>query len=225
MILTVLCKEIGIQSLVARGLKKLSSKNAGACQLFTYARFSIDYHENKNIHGMRSADRILSYRNIREDLLKQAVASILCECMEKAELEEDFAFAFLKEAMDDLSTTNQPYALLALFFACMNRMLGIEPYVDGCVRCNREKGIAAISYLQGGFICQLCYQPERDRLYGKEDLLCFRILAHAQLEQFALVESYTTWTYEHFKMVYQFFEEYSGIRLRSVRFLESLQNI
>lgn len=224
-ILTVLCKELGVQSLVARGIRKLSSKNAGACQLFTYARFYIDYHEQKRMHGLRTADVIDSYRIIREDLIKQAVASLLCECMEKAELEQEEAFDFLKEAMDDLKESDQPYALLALFFACMNHKLGIEPYVDGCVSCGRTHGIAGISLAQGGFVCQSCLTRGKDQGYGKEDLKCFRILCHANLSQFPQVVQYQNWTYEHFMMVYRFFEEYSGIRLKSIRFLTCLQSL
>lgn len=224
-ILHVLCKEAGLQAFVARGMRKLSSKNAGACQLFTHATFYVDYHENKTMHAMRTADIKEGYRKIREDLTKQAIASMICECIEKAKLPEDLAFPLLKESLDHLQISEQPYALLALFFSCMNQLLGIAPYVDGCVHCQTQKDILGISLCHGGFVCQHCFDSHTDVHYGKEELKCFRLLSKASMDQFPIVASYRAWTYEHFLMVYRFFEEYSGIRIKSIRFLSCLQEL
>lgn len=223
-ILSVLCKEEGVQSFVARGLRKLSSKNAAATQVLTHANFYVDYHERKTMHGMRTADIIESYRTIREDLEKQAIASVLCECIQKAELEED-AFSFLLTALNFLKNTKQPYALLALCFACINRWCGIEPYVDGCVHCHSTKGISGISLAHGGFVCTKCVHDPTTHIQTKEELSCFRLLCHAELEQFPILEEYSDWSYEHFLMIYRFFQEYSGISIKSVRFLSCLQDL
>lgn len=223
-ILSVLCKEEGLQSFVARGLRKLSSKNVAATQILTHAKFYVDFQEQKTMHSMRTADIIESYRSIREDLEKQAIASILCECIQKAELEED-AFGFLKTSLEYLQHTNQPYALLALYFACINRWCGIEPYVEGCVHCQSTKGIVGISLTQGGFVCHKCPHDPTTQLHTKAELSCFRLLCRAELEHFPILESYTDWTYEHFLMVYRFFQEYSGISIRSARFLSCIQEL
>lgn len=222
-ILRLLCKQEGYQSLIARGIRRITSKNAGAIQPFSHVKCFIDYHEGKTIHTMRTADVIESYRSIREDLEKQSIAAIICECMEKAEMTE--GFAFLKQALDDLARTRQPYGLLALFFSCMNRYIGIEPYVDGCVKCGSERRICAISWKQGGFICRDCYREGDDMHYDKETLKCFRLLCKAQPDQFSIVESYQDWSYEHFMLVYRFFAEYGGIRLNSLRFMQCLQGM
>lgn len=223
MILRLLCEEEGYQSLIARGVRKITSKNAAAIQPFSHVKCFIDYHEGKDIHTMRTADLIESYRMIREDLEKQSIAVVMCECMERAEMEE--GFAFLKEALDDLAHTKQPYALLALFFSCMNRYIGIEPYVDGCVKCGRKQRIYAISWKQGGFICQDCFHEGEAVHYDKETLKCFRLLCKAVLDQFSIVEGYQNWNYEHFMLVYRFFEDYGGIHLKSLRFFTCLQEM
>lgn len=225
-ILNVFCEEEGMQSLVARGLRKLISKNAGSTQLFTHAKFHVDYHEQKSIHSMRNADIVGSYRNLREDLLKQAIGSILCECMEKTQWEDsEEAFHLLKQSFDHLQATSQPYALGALFLSIMNRYQGVEPYVEGCVACGHSSNITAISVKQGGFLCANCEKDAMTYGYGKADLKCFRLLCKAELEHFSIIESSSDWTYEHFLMVYRFFEEYSGIHLKSFRFLKCLQEL
>jgi len=220
-ILHVLCKEEGMQSIVARGIRKLSSKNAGVCQPYTHAKFYVNYHEGKGMHGLRTADSVKRYRNIHTDLKKQSMAAVICECLKKADI--DNGFAFLKEALDDLEQTTQPYALLALCFSCMNRMLGIEPFVDGCVHCGSTKGICSISVPQGGFLCQTCVKEPSDVVYDKTMLKSFRLLCKAQLQQFPILETYQDWNLEHFMSVYRFFDEYSGISIKSLKFLLCLE--
>lgn len=225
-ILKVLCIEEGVQSFVARGLKKLSSKNVASTQIFTHARFYVDFHEQKTMHSLRTADIIDSHRLLRENLLSQACASIMCECMEKIEWDDaEELFHILKVCLGHLQTSKQPYAIVALFMSLMNRMQGIEPYVDGCVICQREKGIAGISLSQGGFLCTHHMQEQDAVAYTLPDLKCFRLLCKAELAHVSILEQYQDWTYEHFMMVFRFFEEYSGIPMKSIRFLKCLQEL
>lgn len=223
-ILKVLCKDIGIQSFVARGLRKANSKNLGATQMFTHAKFFVDFHEGKTIHTMKTAEIIQSYRQLREDLLKQTITAVFCECIEKLDLDEmDIdAFSFLQNSMIQLSNTTQPYGLLALFFANMNRFCGVEPYVEGCVHCQSTKKIRAVSLLHGGFVCVNCADPTKDMVMSKQDLLCFRLLCLAQMEHFEYLESFQDWTFAHVNMIHRFFEEYSGIYCKSMRFLSHI---
>lgn len=225
-ILQIICKEAGKQSLVARGLRKLQSKNAASTQLFTHARFYVNYREQATMHSMQTADIIDSYRSIREDLLKQAIASVFCECMEKIAIDDpEYIFSILKQNLDILAQSKQPYAIAGLFLSLMNRMNGIEPYVDGCVICNRQDGIMATSLLDGGFICQHCYQPAQHKQMNKQDLMYFRMLCKAELEQYEILAKFDQWTYEHMKMEYDYFAEYSGIHLKSIRFLSCIQDM
>lgn len=226
-ILQVLTKDYGLQSLVARGLKKMNSKNAGVCQLFTQAYFYFNYHETSSIHTIRTADLIKSNRRLREDLLKQSIASIFCECIERTALDHEMVnwYAMLQGALDVLEKTEQPYAIAALFLSLINRSQGIEPFVDGCVLCGRSDHICSVSVQDGGFVCSRCFDETKHHLMTLEQLKCFRLVCHAKLEHTSILEKSSAWNYEHFELVYRFFEEYSGIRLKSVRFLNSLQNL
>lgn len=225
-ILTVLCEEDGVQSFVARGIRKLSSKNAGSTQVFTHASFYVDFHERKTMHGMRTADIIHSHRLLREDLQKQAIAAIFCECMERIELYDyKEAFHMLADSLSLLENTPQPYALAGLFLAIMNQTNGIEPFVDGCVHCMSLHNIVTISLQDGGFVCKDCFRKEHMVCYPKHELTCFRLLCKATLPQYKILESYGKWTYHDFIKIYNFFEEYSGIHLKSIRFLKMIQEM
>lgn len=219
----LLCKTHGYQSIVARGVRSITSKNAAVLQPYAQVRCHVDFHERKTLHHLRSADNLDSYRSIRADLEKSTIAGVLCECMEKAELED--GYSLLVEALEHLANTQQPYALLALFYSCINRSLGIEPYVDGCVICAREQGICAISYAHGGFVCRHCYDGHLHQRYDAADLKRFRLLCKAQMCHYDVIVQDQNWTYEHFMLVYRFFAEYSGIRLQSMKFLSHLQEM
>ena len=176
------------------------------------------------MHTMRTADILNSYHRIRADLEKQAVGSVMLECIEKSDWDEE-TFAFLNQALLYLDQSEEHYALLALFFSSMNRKLGIEPYADGCVRCQRSDEICAISLYHGGFVCRNCYNAQRDTRYDKTDLKSFRLLCHAPFSQYHRLAKLQPWSYEHVLMMYRFFAEYSGIRIQSMRFFNHLQKL
>lgn len=222
-ILKVLGNDDQLYSLIARGIRKIASKNAGKVQPFQYVRFFIDYQEQRSMHALRTADLIKSFRSLKEDLLKQAIASVLCECMEKSEPQND-SFQYFLSVLTQLEQSSQPYLILSLFFAQMNREIGIEPFVDGCAGCGRSDLLCGISLQQGGFVCQGCYH-KHDQLYDKNDLQSFRILCKANLTHVSLLETTQSWSYEHFSIIYRFFAEYSGISIRSVRFLSHLASL
>lgn len=223
-LITICTQTEGIQSLVARGIRRISSKNSSAVQIFTHARFLVDFHEQRTLHTLRTADVMHSYHHIRGNLEKQTVGAVMLECIEKADWNED-TFAFLIEALNDLEQSDQLHLLLALFFSCMNRRLGIEPFADGCVCCQRSDEICAISLYHGGFVCRYCYDSKRDTHYDKADLKSFRLLCHAPFSQFVRLAEIQQWRYEHVLMTYRFFAEYSGIRIQSMRFLDHLQEL
>ena len=223
-LLHVLTSEDQMMSIIARGVQKVKSKNAPACQLFTYTRMQLNYREQATMQSLRSAEILESYRKIREDLLKQSIASYFCECIDKSGFELD-AFDLLKTSLEILKVTTHPFRILCLFQSLINRMHGIEPYVDGCVRCGTAQGIYGISRNDGGFVCKLCYKRVSDHAKSIEELKRFRLISKAELKHDAILASHAEFTYEDFEELYGFFAEYSGVSLRSIRFLRCLMDM
>lgn len=216
----VLCEDGTLRTVSARGIRKIASKNAPAIQLFTLARLQLNIQPNATIYSLRRAEIIHSYRLLREDLMKQSIAAYFCECMHRSDLEVD-GYILLKQSLDILQDSKYPMQILCLFQAIMNRMHGIEPYVDGCVRCQSVHQIQAISRRDGGFVCHHCLHAQ-DHVLSREDLKVFRLLCKADLQHYPLLEKLPPFTSDHFEELYGFFEDYGGISLRSVRFLRTL---
>lgn len=218
-LLKLLCVDGRLMTVSARGIRKLKSKNAAACQLFTHVRMQVDAQPQKTIGSLRSAEIVNSYRHLREELLKQSIAQYFCECIYKSQFEEN-VFALLKQSLDILTDTSHPLRILCLFQAIMNRMHGIEPFVDGCVRCKASSTIQGISFESGGFVCVHCVKQSERRT--RNDLRIFRLLCKASLEHYELLARYPQFSVQNFEDLYQFFEEYGGIAIKSIHFLRQL---
>ncbi|MEG2507064.1 MAG: DNA repair protein RecO [Longicatena sp.] len=220
-LLQVLDREGNIISMVARGIQKVKSKNASACQLFTFARFQLNVHAHSTLQSLRSAEILDSYRSIREDLMKQSIASFFCECIYKSAFDQN-VFVLLKTCLERLQTSDHPILVLCLFQSLMNQYHGIEPMVDSCVRCGNSKHIVGISLNSGGFICEECFNRNEDVKKSVAQLKRFRLLCKAKNEHYDILTTCGCFTFSDFEALYQFFEEYAGIALRSIRFLRHL---
>ena len=134
---------------------------------------------------------------------------------------EENVYNLLKRSLDILQDATHPLQILCLFQAVMNRMHGIEPFVDGCVRCQSTQHIQAVSRNDGGFVCKRCLRSG-DHVISRRDLKTFRLLCKAELEHYELIERLDPFSSENFEELYGFFEDYGGIALKSVRFLRTL---
>ncbi len=209
---------------VARGIQKINSKNASACQLFTHSRFQLLQKTSTGLHTLKSAEVVQGYRHIREDLLKQTIAIYMCECVDQSEFTNDM-YDLLEQSFAILEKTTQPECILSLFQSIINRMHGIEPFVDGCVKCGKQNHICAISVLDGGFICQSCFHSMKDMTYSKTRLKYFRLLCKASIDNYNILETLNGFTYDDFFELYSFFQEYAGVSIKSFRFLKSIIEI
>lgn len=225
-ILQVLTKDIGIQSFVARGIRKLQSKNAAVCERFTQSLFHVDYKETQTIHAMRTADLLQGYRRIREDLIKQCLASVICDMILTFYKEESFAlYDTLSFVFNHLNKSDKPYAIASFCLVKLLDLQGMKPDVQHCVACGRLDDICSFEANDGGFICSHCFRPQEHRIESKIDLKCFRLLVLCDEEHYEILEQYTDWKFHHFNALYQFFEKYSGVQLKSMKFLRKIENM
>ena len=211
-------------SISAKGIQKVKSKNAPACQLFSHSRMLLNYQETRDMQSLRTAELLDSFRLIREDLMKQSIASYFCEVMLKSRFDDKEAYVMLYTALQILQDAEDGMTILCLFQALINRMHGVEMVCDHCVRCGTQHAIYAISLRDGGFICRQCAKSF-DKAYHREDLKRFRLLANAQLEHYSIMEDLGGLRYHHFELLYNFFEEYTGLSMKSARFLSILNHM
>ena len=175
-LVTVYFKDYGKMTLIARGVKKLKSKNASACQSLTLSEFT--FIPRNGLSTLIKASSVDFYRYLKEDIELEAYASYFMEFVLRNEEENQpdlDVFNHLKEALDALNHGYPPQLVYLLYNAYILKRCGVALQVDGCVRCLKQNRIAGLSLEDGGFVCLDCLSL-RDKQLDKETLKAFRYI-------------------------------------------------
>lgn len=219
-IVTVLSKEYGKLALVASGVRKTNSKNAGKLFPYTIGTFMIDYKEDKTMFRLQNVSTNKLYRHIHEDISLSTSASLLAEVTDKMVLngrESEFyleMYDSLEEAFNLLEEGKDPLTVVSLFLVNAMELFGITPDVDECVHCSKES-VSAISIDDGGFICAQCASQLNIQLTSPTDLKRFRLLVKGGLSHIDTILSITTATNEDVRILVEMIQRHSGIKIQS----------
>jgi len=221
-ILTVYLENIGKVGLYARGIKKMSSKNAYACQLFDKSEFMFDNGTPSGLKLLKSAALIESYPNIKKDFERLALASIALEIINQ--IEENDMYDTLVKVLELIEKDDEPYTALDIFIVEVLRKIGIEPVVDGCAICGGLDKIETISIDDGGFICSNCNEMHLKSM-DVEMLKNFRIVNKANYQVYDKIKGLKINNFALTKLLLDFFMSHSGVSLRSIKALENINEL
>ncbi len=229
-ILTVLTKEYGKISLVAGGVRKLTSKNAGSVMPYMKSLFTFDYKEGKTMFRLKTARTIHMYRKLHEDLNASSAAAMICEAIDTTMIDDinmfeiDTYFDLVEHSFNLLQEGKNSSLVLSLFFAELFRSMGIMPEVDQCVLCGKENA-AAISIKDGGFICEDCATHLSYSFDSIALLKSFRLINKASLSQFEILEQMQLVCDQVLDKMVSFLDHHSGIHLRSYTFYQRFHTV
>lgn len=219
-ILTVLTKEYGKLSIVANGVRKPTSKNAGRVLPYTKSEFLIDYKQGKTIFTLKNVSLIQTYKNIHFDLNLSTCASMMSEITDAFVMQgnESEYYQDVYEAFDQsftlLENKKDPITILCLFCSTVMKCFGIGVDVDECVHCG-SKLIQAISIKDGGFLCKECAQKENVPFQDAVSLKRFRLICKASFKNFEIVEQAGGATFDDLNTLMQIMYTHTGISIRS----------
>ena len=214
-ILSVYTRDYGIVSLYARGIKKSTSRNSFACQLFDYSEFLIDMNQMKSMQLLKSATLKKEFLGIRSDYDRLALASVVIELA--GYLEEDNIFDLLDTTLKLLDSHKEPFTVFDLFVVRYLDLLGLSPEVDGCVLCGDTRNIETVSVLDGGFICRNCNKQLHLKPMDAGFLKNFRIINKASFEVLDKIEGLGLNEYRLAALLMEFLMTHSGLTVRSWR--------
>jgi len=167
----VLTKD-GIMSFLARGVLSIDSKNAASVTQYAYSRFEFNDAKEKSL-SLKNGTLIKGYNEAFKSLDKLAALSFIGELTLKATGEED-ASAIYEYALQSLEAIEAGFDVLTIVLVYYAQVLKVAGYgleVQHCVFCGETKGIVTVSYPDGGFVCQNCFDATsmkaRDARYLK----------------------------------------------------------
>jgi len=127
-VLTVFTKHFGKISVVARGIRKISSKKGGNLELFNQVKISLA--RGKNLDIVTEAEVINSFKDWRKNLKKVAVAYRLCELVDKLtaeRVESEEIYKILVNYLANLSSINNSQLAVNNFELFLLQHLGFWP--------------------------------------------------------------------------------------------------
>lgn len=215
----VILKNSGKYSLIARGVKKYTSKKACSIMPFCLDRFIFDHKEGKDMAVMQNAELVKNYYR-QENLKLLSGLQFLCDIA----LATFDSYDDLQSQYDDLyqafehSLTNRIEGVIAVYIAHAAKRLGIAPMVDGCAVCNESK-VVTVSIRDGGFLC-----AKHGLNLNKIDpvrLKKFR-LAHKVPWEYLDEMDKNGYDQDDLILLADFFLHHADLRLRSYDFFKSL---
>lgn len=218
-------KEYGKISLVAKGIKKMKSKNASGCQTLSLSEFS--FIPRVGLSTLIKASLINYYRHIKEDIVLEAYASYFCEFVYKHAEENDPDEELYNSLLTAINCLEEGYnysLVYLLFNAMILRVTGSSLEVDECVYCGNKNSIKAISYTGGGFVCDNCV-GEYDKICSKEILQAFRHINRFKLSDIDKIKIEEDTINQLIPIMEYYIDEFTGIIFKTRKFIKQFQSL
>ncbi|MEG0259794.1 MAG: DNA repair protein RecO [Lysinibacillus sp.] len=224
-IVTLMTREAGKVAAMARGAKKPSSRLASVTQPFTYGMFMVQHHTGMG--SLQQGEHMNSMRHIREDIMATAYASYIVELVDRLVEEgkpEPYAFDVLLQALQAIEDGYDAEAITLFVEWKMLPYTGVQPILHACASCGAIDGEFAFSFTQGGFLCHRCYHKDRYIIrLTPTQLKLIRMFYTVPIEQIGKLDLKKETKYFIKKIVTTIYEEQTGIRLKTKKFIEQLE--
>ena len=165
----------------------MTSKNAPSVNLFTKSKFQVFHGQDGD--WLRVGEIIESFPNINGDLEKLAILDFISE-LTNTLLESNDAkdiYDFLDKTLQSLNGGFDAWTALSIYFAHVLTAAGYGLNVDKCAICGKPTSIIALSYKDGGFICDKCFDKTRHVKSDVRKLKIMRYIFKVDLDNFTRV--------------------------------------
>ncbi|RSL30897.1 DNA repair protein RecO [Salibacterium salarium] len=224
-ILRLFTREAGKIAVMARGAKKPKSRLAAVSQPFVYATFL--YYKSRGMKTLNQGDAIDSFRIIRNDLIRTAYASYILELLDKLTEEEEknpYLFELMLQLLERMNDDDDPEVLVRIFETKMTAQAGIKPELEQCVHCQSKEGTFSFSVKEAGFLCHRCTAVDDNRLdIHPKTVQLLRTFFHLDIARFGSISLKDETKQELRTILDTYYQEYSGLHLKSKRFIEQME--
>jgi DNA repair protein RecO (recombination protein O) len=224
-IVTLYTREWGKIGVMARGAKKPNSRLSSITLLFTHGTFLIQ--RGTGLGSLEQGETLSSMRAIGEDIFLTAYASYIAELTDKCTDEKKpnpFHFELLYQTLHYLNEGYDPDIITNIYEMKMLNVLGLYPVLDKCSVCGSTDGHFSFSIREGGLICHRCL--ERDPYHLKispATVKLLRLFYYFDLSKLGSISVKNETKAELKKVISVYYDEYSGLHLKTKKFLQSME--
>ncbi len=178
-ILTIFTPNFGKLRVVAKGVRKVTSRLAGHVELFTRSQMLLA--KGRNLDIVTQSETVDAYRPMHDDLSRLAHASYAAELLDKLTpdaLESYPSYKLTVEVFQLLSTDHDPDKALRWFELQLLGYQGYAPELTRCVECHNELApvVNAFSPALGGVVCASCRRIGMGRELSVNALKVLRLM-------------------------------------------------
>ena len=158
-ILLILTERYGKLPVMAKGAKSVKNRHMPSTQLFAYASFGL--RKKGNFYYITDSDLIENFYNIRNDIIKLALSTYLCDVINDVTQEgnnEDEILRLTLNMLYAVSREIKPYEVIrAAFEVRLASELGFAPDISQCTICGNDNSDEYyFDIIDGVIICPQC---------------------------------------------------------------------
>ncbi|WP_066294644.1 DNA repair protein RecO [Bacillus sp. FJAT-29937] len=223
-IVTLYTREWGKIGVMARGAKKPSSRLAAVTQPFTYGYFLVQ--RSSGLGSLQQGEMISSMRSIREDIFLTAYASYIVDLTDKGTDDRKpnpYLFELVYQSLNLVNEGFDAEIIVNIFEMKMLNTLGLYPVLNQCAVCSSTDGHFSFSIREGGLICHRCL--EKDPYHYKispATVKLLRLFYFFDLSRLGNISVKPETKAELKKVINAYYEEYSGLNLKTKKFLNQM---
>ena len=198
----------------ARGILKITSKNAASCNYFMISEFDTSSKTENSNQTLKSSSIIKMYKKPYEDLLVSSSFLFICNVLDQVS-DQINGYEEAIKCFDYLEEGIYPVNVLNYFLKKLVETLGYKPNLKGCSNCGKTNNLISFDFESGGFICSNCFDSQRHEKLPVEVLKDI----HMFLKNDELYELSELRSQRLFKMYCNFLKEVVGIYLENYEFV------
>ena len=221
-ILNILTKKYGIIGVISKGCKKLKSDLRSVSDKMTYGVFNVFYKENK-LSTLISVDVINNFKNIKKDIERISYANYLIELSGQV-AKQHFGQSIYDYLISSLVKINDGFDSLVITNIVELKyldLLGVLPFLEGCVICHNKQSIITISSYKGGYLCNKCRQNEK--LVSAKTIKLIRMFYYVDIDKISKIDIDDKSKYEINQFLDEYYDRYTGLYLKSKDFIKLIK--
>jgi len=196
-IVTIVTRNHGKISAVAKSVRKLQSKKSAACGLFVKSKFS--FVATKNLPIITEAESISSYDSLKTDLQGMSALFYVGELLKKFVDEGDemggyMVYEMLESFLETAELNSDALLTILLGFETkLLDLLGLSPDLHTCLHCQKSLRELDPPYgfsIEGGISCSNCSKSSNVTMtnVNETDIKCMRYLSQQPIKNIFLLE-------------------------------------
>jgi len=169
LVLTLLCRDLGKLSALARGARSSRRRFGAALELFTVSSVQLRAHRGE-LWTLSAAETATSFAHLARDVGALAHASYGTELVRELSAPEQpdpAVFDLLVDLFRALSARGARADVLRAFELSLLAAIGLAPALETCAACGRDGGAGALDRgalldpARGGVVCAACAPASR----------------------------------------------------------------